>query len=353
MNKRRINVFVAILCLSVIQMGCVKTLDETTESRYDGETEEIIEIGYDGTTKEVTETEHNETREEIPEEITETEDNEITEEVIEDSETIENDMESWIGKYQFDECFDRDDAPPMFMTYEIEIYKENEQYYADIEVNGHMTGINLRAKLYGNEKWISLVIEEYYPEHIIGCSNMENNVFLSFRKQGEDIYTYWGIMTPLGEEHAVSGRVYFEKEAEGESIQTENVGDTDELEDWIGEYVFSESFAESFENMFYDVIVYEENEQYYADLIITGSNTEINVKTQLYGDDQWVSLVLVGYNPEHKSGLEDMENEVLLSLRKQGENIYTYWGLSEMTRLLLNNYTTYYHSNQYFSKVEE
>lgn len=103
----------------------------------------------------------------------------------------------------------------------------------------------------------------------------------------------------------------------------------------------------------YDIVAYEENGQYYADLIITGPDTEINVKTQLYGDDQWVSLVLVGYNPEHKSGLEEMENEVLLSLRKEGENIYTYWGRSEMTQLLLNNYTTYYHSNQYFKIAEE
>lgn len=58
--------------------------------------------------------------------------------------------------------------------------------------------------------------------------------------------------------------------------------------------------------------------------------TGINLRAKLYGNNKWACLVLVGYNPEHKSGLEDMENEVLLSLRKQGENIYTYWGLSEM-----------------------
>lgn len=80
----------------------------------------------------------------------------------------------------------------MFMIYDINVYKENDAYYADVEINGQMTAINLKTRLYGNAEWASLVIVEYYPEHVTGISEMEDNVILSLRRQNDKIYTYWG-----------------------------------------------------------------------------------------------------------------------------------------------------------------
>lgn len=259
-------------------------------------------------------------------------------------------LDNWIGKYFFEEAYSEDGYAPMGMLYDIEIYKENNQYYADVVVNGHMTAIDLKAKLYGNEEWVSLVIEEYNPEHITGLSKMENTVLLSLSKQEEELYTYWGVLEPLSEKLPFSG-IYFEKITE-EAIQSENAGEMNRLETWIGEYTFSEEISKEAQGLRnYDIMIYEENGQYCADLRIIGRDIGIDVKTKIYGNEEWVSLVLAEYNPEHKSGLEEMENGVLLSLRKQGEDIYTYWGGWPVTKLLSDDRYIYYDSNQFFKKM--
>ncbi|MBD5097767.1 MAG: hypothetical protein HDT40_12400, partial [Lachnospiraceae bacterium] len=116
-------------------------------------------------------------------------------------------------------------------------------------------------------------------------------------------------------------------------------------------YTFSEKLSETTEDLRdYDITIYEENGQYYGDLRISGENIDIDVKAQIYGNDEWISLVLMEYNSEHESGLEDMENCVLLSLRSQGEEIYTYWGGKPVTNLLNDDPFVYYDSNLFFAK---
>lgn len=279
-------------------------------------------------------------------------------EILEESADPEYDLDSWVGKYEFGEFIDcGEDFSPMFYAYDIEIYKENDRYYADIEVNGHMVGINLRAKLYGNDEWVSLVIDEYYPEHIVGYSGMENSVFLSMERRGEDIYTYWGIMTPLIEDQHMTPGIYLEKETGEETGQTENTEETDELDEWVGEYAFSEETASGDIECFYHLDIYEKDGCYYGDLVITGNGMDVCVKTQLHGDAQWAGFVLEEYYPEHKSGLENMENMVLLSLRRQGENLYTYWGTWDVTKTFPNGRNSYdryyYHSHLFFETIEE
>ena len=131
------------------------------------------------------------------------------------------------------------------------------------------------------------------------------------------------------------------------------------LDNWIGQYAFDEAYSEEgYAPMFmdYDINIYKENDQYYADVVVNGQMTGINLKARLYGSDEWISLVLIGYNPGHKSGLETMENGVLLSLRKQGEDIYTYWGGRDVTELLSDSsygYFAYYDSVRFFEKIGE
>lgn len=267
-----------------------------------------------------------------------------------------NNLDNWIGRYAFEEVYNEEGDAPMFMDYDINIYKENDQYYADVVVNGQMTGINLKARLYGNDEWISLVIEEYNPEHVTGLSKMENTVLFSLERQEEDIYTYWGVLYALAEDLPSSG-IYLEKVTEEETVQMGSSKERYGLEDWIGKYTFSEEFSESPKELRdYDITIYEEDGQYYADLRISGGDIEIDVKAKPYGNDEWISLVLTGYNPGHESGLEEMENGVLLSLRKQGDDIYTYWGGRDVTELLNDNgygYFVYYDSVQFFEKIGE
>lgn len=265
-------------------------------------------------------------------------------------------LNNWIGRYAFEEVYNEEGYAPMFMDYEINIYMENDQYYADVVVNGQMTGIDLKARLYGNDEWISLVIEEYNPEHVTGLSKRENTVLLSLERQEEDIYTYWGVLYPLAED-LPSSSIYLEKVTKEEIIQIGSSKERNGLEDWIGKYAFSEELSESTEELRdYDITIYEEDGQYYADLKISGGDIGIDVKAKLYGNDEWISLVLTGYNPGHESGLEEMKNGVLLSLRKQGDDIYTYWGGRDVTELLNDDgygYFVYYDSVQFFEKIED
>ena len=260
-----------------------------------------------------------------------------------------NDLDNWIGRYTFEEAYSEEGYASMFMDYDINIYKENDQYYADVVVNGQMTGIDLKARLYGDDEWISLVIEEYNPEHVMGLSEMENTVLLSLERQGDDIYTYWGVLYPLAEDSPSSG-IYFEKATEEEAVQLGTSKERSGLEDWIGEYAFSEEMKD------YDITIYEEGGQYNADLRISGGDIGIDVKAELYGNDEWISLVLAGYDPEPESGLENMKNGVLLSLRKQGDDIYTYWGGQNVTEWLNDNgydCFEYYDSLHFFEKIGE
>lgn len=264
-----------------------------------------------------------------------------------------DDMEVWVGEYRFLEEFYEEGYPNMFMDYHINIYEENDIYYADVVINGQMTGINAKARLYGNAEWASLVLVENYPENTIGLSDEYDNVILSLRRQDDEIYTYWGLMTPLLEnEHMMSGNVYLERKDEPE-ILTETAEGSD-MDRWLGEYAFSEK--DGARQMDYHIDIYEENDGYYADIVINGPDTGIDLKARIYGDEEWISLVLMDYNAGHENGWEDLENSVLFSLRRQGEKIYTYWGEDRVLYPLLDSSMTYHYSdeysNEYFERIE-
>lgn len=300
------------------------------------------------------------------------EDTEEADSLVQDTEHEEkSNLDGWIGEYTFSEYYEHGDLAPQFWGYDIDIYKENGQYYADVAVDGHMIGFHAKAQVYGDEEWISLVLMEYKPDHVMGLSEMENNVILSLRKEEENLYTYWGILTPLWEAEggvSESGGSYLQRTEESDSTEEnetaddmaqnmsgEDVTDIADLSGWVGEYAYSEGSGKG--EMDYDLIIYEENGQYYGDVVMNGNDNTIDVKVRVYGDEEWISLVLAGYNPGHVSGLEGMENSVLFSLRKQGKDIYTYWGEEDVVINLIEGDTVhydtvYYKSNQYFEKAE-
>jgi len=124
------------------------------------------------------------------------------------------DLSTWVGEYTFGEDYFEPDSAPLIMDYKVTIYSQKDDYFANIEIMGQTTAVSVKAKLYGDEEWISLIFLEYLPNHVIGLSSKDNSVLLSFRKEESDIYTYWGEIEPMLYENQDSGKIYFAMEKE-------------------------------------------------------------------------------------------------------------------------------------------
>lgn len=113
-------------------------------------------------------------------------------------------MESWIGNYTFSEY-----APPdQNMFYEFSIYKENDNYYAKINIDGFQTIKRLQAKVSGDENSIKLLFYKYLPENQFE-RYVEGDILLSFEKRNSNLYTEWGKIQPILKSNKKSGEVYF------------------------------------------------------------------------------------------------------------------------------------------------
>lgn len=137
--------------------------------------------------------------------------------------TETSELDAWVGDYGYLEVIS--DPVPMLMGFEISICEEESGYYADIRIVGQTTDVHAKARVYGDEEWISLVLEEYLPDNMIGLNAEPGSVLLSFRKEGEALYTYWGEIVPMIIDNDVSEKVYFEKDFDaiqetGENPQT-------------------------------------------------------------------------------------------------------------------------------------
>lgn len=118
-------------------------------------------------------------------------------------------LEKWVGTYEFSEQSNAEDGMFMVMDYAIKIYKEDNRYWADLEIIGQTTWVNVQTEIYGDEEWISFVFSKELPNNM---SEMDESVVLfSFRKAESEIYTYWGDIQPMLYENQHSGRIYFSK----------------------------------------------------------------------------------------------------------------------------------------------
>ncbi|MBD5555023.1 MAG: hypothetical protein HDQ95_06705 [Roseburia sp.] len=135
------------------------------------------------------------------------------EEIESNSAISTEDLNTWIGKYTFFESCNEPDYPPMVMEFEITIYENG---YADIYVNGQTTFIQIRAKVYGSSEQISFVFSERLPGDATSREWDSSDVLLYFKKDGDDIYTYWGELkdTVLLYSDQISGEIYFVKEVD-------------------------------------------------------------------------------------------------------------------------------------------
>ncbi len=107
------------------------------------------------------------------------------------------------------------------------------------------------------------------------------------------------------------------------------------LDNWIGTYSFFEH-AKDDEipmNMEYKIEICKEEDVFYAYYYQCGHNFYLNNKAIVYGNNEWISIVL-GESLDDNSYFNGISSEVILSLRMDGDKIYTYWG--EYTEPLLN-----------------
>lgn len=126
------------------------------------------------------------------------------------SQTIsEEELRTWVGEYTFLELATTPAGVPMMMEFVIQIYENG---YADISIDGQTTCVSIRAEVHGNRKEISLVFAEYLPADVTSGDYWDySDVLVSFRRVGDDIYTYWGELKPfvLLYDDQISGKIYF------------------------------------------------------------------------------------------------------------------------------------------------
>jgi hypothetical protein len=135
---------------------------------------------------------------------------ELQEEPVESSvyET-DNSMSHWVGQYRFSEF----QPPNMNMVYRLNIYYENEGYWADLEMDGWMVMARIKAKVQGSYERISIVFDQYTPENPSPSFCRANDVLFNLEIRDGEIITIWGVIPALKLENRVA-QVCFTKDVD-------------------------------------------------------------------------------------------------------------------------------------------
>jgi len=120
-------------------------------------------------------------------------------------------FESWVGIYDFFEFSYSPVGSDISMKYEITIYEENGNYYADMVIDGRMTMIQWKSVIQGDNQSISLILDSYSPESMLGLYEI-GDVLVILKKKENEILTYWVELEPTLVENQESGKVYFIKQ---------------------------------------------------------------------------------------------------------------------------------------------
>lgn len=117
-------------------------------------------------------------------------------------------LSEWLGNYEFYEYF----PPNINMEYNINIYQENEECFANISIDGFQTTQRIQADVKGNTEGIDMIFETYLSEST-GENIEKGKILISFKKEDSEIYTYWGEIQPILPENMKQG-IYFVKTEE-------------------------------------------------------------------------------------------------------------------------------------------
>lgn len=121
-------------------------------------------------------------------------------------------LDVWVRRYIFEEAYAEPEQAPLVMNYSIEIYKENEEYLANVEIVGQTTMVAAKAKVCGDAEQIDLIFQEYNDENVTELSCESGEKLLSLRQWLGKLYTYWGVIEPMLEENEQTGGVCFVEE---------------------------------------------------------------------------------------------------------------------------------------------
>lgn len=117
-----------------------------------------------------------------------------------------NQLGKWLGKYEFYEYF----PPNINMEYNISIYQDDDEYFANINIDGFQTTQRIRADVIGNTEGIELIFDTYLSENT-GERIEKGIILLSLKKEDSEIHTYWGTIKPILPENMDNGKIYFTK----------------------------------------------------------------------------------------------------------------------------------------------
>jgi len=116
---------------------------------------------------------------------------------------------TWVGDYNYEELLGAGDngADESSINYHITISPGDSGYEALISLDGFQTQQNLLATVQGDADQISLVFAGYTGDNLWQPYN-PGDVLLTLARNGEDILTTWGALTPQLEQNQAPG-LYF------------------------------------------------------------------------------------------------------------------------------------------------
>ncbi len=118
----------------------------------------------------------------------------------------DSDIKEYMGDYEFYEFY----PPNINMLYFVSVYKENDKYQANITIDGFQTNMQLLADIEVNSEGIDFIFSKYISESTGEVIEI-GDILLSFKKNGNEIHTYWGVIQPILPENSEVGKTYFVK----------------------------------------------------------------------------------------------------------------------------------------------
>lgn len=122
--------------------------------------------------------------------------------------TYEDEEISWEGKYGFYEFAE----PDKNMLYDVQIYKKGSEYYANINIDGWMTALSMRANITEQNNEIALIFDKYIGDDNNSTVYKKGDILFSLKKEENVINTYWDKLKPMLLANKKNGKVYFTKE---------------------------------------------------------------------------------------------------------------------------------------------
>lgn len=225
--------------------------------------------------------------------------------------TTSNRLKNWIGKYEYFEFIPPDINLHMF----IEIYQQEDKYYANININGFHLKEEILASVVGDED----SIEFLFLKSKLDCpkvSYQENDVLFKLWMDNKRILTDWGKIEPFRVENFELGKKRFEKI--GTYFDTSN-----SLDDWIGKYEYSE-FCPPNITFNIEIEIYKEKEKYFAEFQINGFQILEDFVAKVIGNENEIYFI---YYKNNISQIKTtyFQNEILIRFRRYGEYLLTDW----------------------------